>query len=88
MIPHKFGLIITNNDHKNNHQTMQEYIEIHKELDNINWIHEEEEKKCIDNDCIWDVCWYPNTPGGNYNLHASSIQSLMDYLIRNIGDFK
>lgn len=46
------------------------------------WVSEEDRQKAIDNNGIWSVQIYPNTPGGFYVYYGSSLQVIIDFLMQ------
>lgn len=74
---HKCSLTIVHNDHKNIYQSAEEWIE---ENTFYQWISEEEKKKAIENDSIWTIQVYPETPIGFYAYAASNLETLLEYL--------
>lgn len=72
--PHKCGLNLNHNDHKNNYETAAQWI-----VDNdwCDWKNEHAKQRAIDTDEIWTLQWYPNTPVGFYALAAPTLDELL-----------
>jgi len=50
--------------------------------DEEDWVSVEERQKAIDQNGIWSVQIYPNTPIGSYSYHAASLQAILEFLMR------
>ena len=50
--------------------------------DEEDWVSVEDRQKAIDNNGVWSVQIYPNTPVGFYIYHGSSLQVLIDFLMQ------
>lgn len=77
---HKASLHLTHNDHKSNYMTVQEYIDCPVGISNNDWISEEEKRRAIETNEMWELQWYPDTPVGCYLLAASSLSALMQHV--------
>lgn len=82
-IKHDCSLYLEHNPHKSDYSNIEDYIELHEEIGNIDWISEEEKQLAIKNDSIWIIQWYPDTPTGSYSRAASSLNALINYVIKN-----
>ncbi len=72
---HECALIISHNDHKSVYETVEQYTT----LRNIgNWVSEEEKRKSIETNELWEIHWYPDTPVGFYVFWASDLSVLLD----------
>lgn len=71
---HDAGMFITHNEHKNYYENIEEFI-INNDIKEF--ISEEDKQKCIDNNDIWEIQWYPNTPIGFYKIAGSDFNLLL-----------
>jgi len=78
---HKGEMFIEHNGHKSNYETVENYIEWRK-FDDDDFATPESKKKCIENDSIWVLQWYPNTPVGFNVLVGSSLQEIITNLTK------
>lgn len=79
---HKGSMMIIHNDHKDQYQTAEDWIKDNEcvpETQYAEWISDDERQKAIDNDSIWTLQWYPDTPVGFQCVAASSFEALMEY---------
>jgi hypothetical protein len=42
------------------------------------WVSPEEREKALENNSVWSIQWYPNTPVGFCQLYASSLEALLE----------
>lgn len=64
--PHKFGLYIAHNAHK----------DVYEKVERCDWISDDERQKAIEEDDMWTIQWYPEPPNGSYALSACSLAVL------------
>lgn len=76
---HKFGLYLSNNHHKLIGETIQECY------DAKDFVSPEEYIKAIDENSVWVLGWYPETPIGYHVMAASSLQAIEDAIERAHG---
>lgn len=69
---HKASLLLSHNDHRNYYETVSDFYE----LDHFET--EEDFKKCIENDDVWQLTWYPSTPIGSYSICGSSLERVLE----------
>jgi len=74
---HKCGLSIGHNGHKDSYMAIDDFIDFNE---CFYWPCEDEKKKCIENDEIWTIHWYPDTPVGFHVLAFSSLKSMINFL--------
>jgi len=70
---HKAGLFLTHNEHKGYYEALAHWADDNLEEDD--WVCEEEKILALAVDEVWVLQWYPNTPIGfcklaGYNLSA------------------
>ena len=71
---HSVCLALEHNEHKSFYLKIEEYY------DPDDFISEEEWKKCVEEDEVWVLRWYPDTPVGGYVISASSLQAIQKQL--------
>lgn len=73
---HKCGLYLEHNPHKDVYIELKDWL---KEPchDDEDWISPEEKQKALDNNEIWILRWYPDTPIGSYVLMGYSLDTLL-----------
>lgn len=72
----KGGVYLTVNDHKNSYQNVEEYfddISGHREIE----IYEKEYELMKENDIVYELQFYPNTPVGFYHVYGSSLEYVL-----------
>lgn len=72
--PKHHQLYITHNEHNTNYEKVSQYLEHYDHID----ITEEEKKKCIQLNEIWELQWYPMTPISFYCVAASTLEKCME----------
>jgi len=66
----KAGIMLLINDHKNNYETVEEFFEKRRLLDEEFEIDSEIEKLMIEKDTVIEIIFYPDTPVGFHSeLH-------------------
>lgn len=78
----KAGLTLEHNPHKGGYTPLTEWLSNHDMLPRIDKtsfadISDEERQKCIDEDNIWVLQWYPNTPVSFYAVAASTLEGVL-----------
>ena len=73
--PHKCGLFLTHNEHKDYYETVATQVEDGR-IEEDHWVSEEEKQKAIDTDEMWELQWYPDTPIGSHTLVASTLEAI------------
>ena len=71
---HKCGLYLTHNEHKDIYESAKDWIENRQFEDDF--VSPEEMQKAIDEDSIWRLQWYPETPVGFYSVAAASLEAI------------
>lgn len=66
-----------NEDHAPNYMTAAEYEATEPGDD---WVSETEREKALENNTVWSIQWYPQTPVGFCRLKASSLGALVEAL--------
>jgi hypothetical protein len=70
---HKCGLYLTHNEHKNYYETVKEFI-VNQDIE----LTEDEYDKCVINDELWVLQWYPDTPIGSYTVAGSTLEYVLE----------
>lgn len=72
--PENYSLYIRHNHHKQSYEKIEEYLNDHStDADPIrNELTEEEYKRCLSNDEIWEIQLYPRSPVSFYLVCAPS----------------
>lgn len=78
-------LMLDYNGHMGSYMTIEEYYEDCLGSSD-EWISEEERKLAIDNNSVWHIHWYPNTPIGSYKILCHSLEKGLKYLQEIKGD--
>ena len=78
--PHKCGLFLTHNEHRNYYETVEEFLGSNKLDDEFET--PEARQQCIDTDELWELQWYPDTAIGFYRCFAPTLESLMAFVNR------
>ena len=73
--PHKCGLFLTHNEHRDYYETVEEWIR--KGGEHYHWESDEAMRRAIDTDECWAVQWYPETP---ISFHAVAAPTLSECL--------
>lgn len=60
--PHKAGLYLTHNQHKDYYETVQEYTERDLENPHGQWVSDEQKQKSHETQELWELQVYPETP--------------------------
>jgi predicted anti-sigma-YlaC factor YlaD len=67
---HKCGLHLTHNEHRDVYETVAEFYEAD------DFVSPEEWRKAIEEDSVWVLHWYPDTPVGFYRVCASTLTAI------------
>lgn len=74
-LPKHMSLTIQHNEHKNCYVTIQHYFTHYPHLEDADL---SEKNRCIEQDSIWEIQWYPNTPIGFYHVFASTLEKALE----------
>jgi hypothetical protein len=67
---HKCGLHLSHNEHKDVYESIQDFY------DAKDFVSPEEYIKAIDENSVWQLQWYPETPVGFHIVAASSLEAI------------
>ena len=78
--PHKCGLYLEHNKHKDYYQTAAEAIAEEK-LSNseLEFESPDHERRAIETNEIWTLRWYPKTPVDFYSVAAPTLGELLEF---------
>lgn len=68
---HKAGLYLTHNEHHGIYEPLEQFYD-----DPSTWISPEEHRLSIENDSVWTLQWYPDTPVGFCMVRASTLEAI------------
>jgi hypothetical protein len=77
--PHKCGLSIEHNPHKNTYESVADWIQVPCVPD---FESDSEKQKCIDADDMWTMQWYPETPIGFNLIAAPTLEDLLRFALQ------
>ena len=60
-----------------NYQTVEDYVTDDNWGSKTEWVSDEEKRRAIEKNSMWEIHWYPDTPIGFYRLAASSLEALL-----------
>jgi len=68
---HKCSLTISHNKHKDYYESLEDYYyDVKDEIGLALY------KECIEEDSIWEMQWYPETPIGFYIIYSTTFEGL------------
>jgi hypothetical protein len=67
---HKCGLHLSHNEHKDVYESIQDFY------DAKDFVSPEEYIKAIDENSVWQLQWFPDTPIGFHIICASSLEAI------------
>jgi hypothetical protein len=73
---HVATLHLKHNQHKNYYESAEEYLRDRNLTDN-DFAAQGERERCIAQDSIWELQWYPSTPVGFNLIIAASLEALI-----------
>lgn len=75
--PHKCGLHLGHNEHRNYYQTVPQWLENYGE--HFDWASDEARQRAIDTGEVWTLQWYPETPIGFQAVAAPTLEELLAF---------
>lgn len=84
--PHKAGLHLTHNEHKNCYISVEEHCQFGGDLGHEDFVDEEDFRRACETDELWELQWYPDTPVGFNLCRASSLDRLIDLVKKVSGE--
>lgn len=75
--PHKCGLTIEHNEHKNLYQTAAQYLDDY--YGHYVFRSDRDRERCIELDEVWTMQWYPETPIGFVAIAAPTLSALIEF---------
>jgi hypothetical protein len=82
---HEAAFYLQHNEHKSYYETAEQWIteqESFGEGPHFDWVSDDERQKAIDEDSVWIMQWYPDTPIGFCCLAASSLDALKNAVLQ------
>jgi len=76
------SLYIEYNDHKILRQTVAKYIQ-DESIEDDDFVSNEDKQKCIKENVLWKITYYPDTPIGCHEVYGSEIDICIDELLKN-----
>jgi hypothetical protein len=84
---HKASMHITHNQHKAYYQDIESYVaEEHLQIDSDDWATPTSRERCIANDDIWELQWYPNTPVGFNKVYGATLDEVLQAALTTEGN--
>ena len=76
------SLHITHNGHKDYYEDLRTYLKrgLSAGLDGFDpteWVSRDDFEAALNNDSLWEVQWYPDTPGAFYRTKGSTLESAL-----------
>lgn len=78
---HKASLQITHNQHKDYYESVESYTSDFGP-DRESWVSEDQKKKSLETQELWELQWYPLTPIGSYCLWGADLEVLMEEALK------
>jgi hypothetical protein len=75
--PACISLSIEFNQHATYYQTIEQWEADRVNCSEVEWVSDDERRKAIETDNVWECHWSPKTPVGSCSLAASSFKALM-----------
>lgn len=72
---HKASLHLTHNQHKAYYETVESYTGDFDWKDD--WVSEEQMKKAMETQELWELQWYPDTPIGSYRVIGADLDVVL-----------
>ena len=82
---HAVTLYLTHDEHKSYYEPIAEFIANRELADDF--ATPEAMQKAIDEDSLWVLHWYPNTPVSFHRIVASSLDEIQQRLKENNNDY-
>jgi hypothetical protein len=76
---HEISLNIEHNPHKTYYEKLADYIRQVSLDEPDDWTYEGEKEKAIENDEIWILTYFPDTPVGHIKVAASNLSNLLKW---------
>ena len=67
---HKCGLHLTHNEHRDVYESIENFYDVE------DFISEQEWHKAVEQDSVWVLQWYPETPIGFCRIAAASLEAI------------
>ncbi len=76
--PHKCGLYLSHNEHRDMYQSLAEFLADMESLrSELDWATETSKERCIATNELWQLQWYPDTPIGSYCIFGATLDEVL-----------
>lgn len=73
---HKAMLTLTHNEHKNEYQTVEQWLQ--NLMSGETWVSLEQKAQALATDSVWELRWYADTPIGFHHLLSCDLAPLLE----------
>lgn len=80
VLPNVCELILSYNGHNGSYMSIEEYFEDCLGSSD-EWLSEKDRKLAIENNSVWHIHWYPNTPIGSYKILCHKLKDGLKALL-------
>lgn len=84
---HLASLHLTHNQHKDYYETVEKYNQ-NSWMKDISWVSEEQQKKSLETNEVWELQWYPHTPIGSYCIAGADLDAVLEYALEVEKEYK
>lgn len=74
---YSISLHISHNDHKSSYESVEDWIEF-LNVEEDEFVSEGDMEKAINEDSLWEVHWYPDTPIGFYRAFGATLETALE----------
>lgn len=75
---HECSLSLTHNQHKDYYETAEQYLSHWQDNNGPTFSDEEDRARCISENELWELQWYPDTPIGSYHIAGSTLAKVLE----------
>lgn len=77
--PHKAGLYLTHNEHKDYYETAEQWISARENREQMpDWSSPDARQRCIDTNEVWVLHWYPTSPVGFEHVAGPTLEEVLE----------
>lgn len=77
MLPSHLSLTINHNEHKCYYETVEEHLQ---NAPKGTWVSSESRDRAIQDNDMWSIQIYPETPVGFYIIYGRTLEEILNYL--------
>ena len=77
-----------NDDHACNYVHAKDWDCYGDEKSRIDWVSGDEKRRALENNSVWTIQWYPDTPVGFYCVAASTFEAAARFALETHGNSK